>query len=138
MKVLWSFTQLKNMSFHVVNWTRTSTKCTKMKNFAKRADLLFLIVKYANFWCSCRQLCWVCFSSLIIHKDTSDNTQISNISILTVACNASKLVTYSSGMGTYNANVRNTGDNYHIKYSSTHKQCISFSRREAQIWNCIP
>lgn len=104
----------------------------KNEKLCKACKSIVLIVKYANVWCFCRQLCWVCFSSLIIHEDTSDNTQISNISILTVACNASKLVSYSSGMGTYNANVRNTGDNYHIKYSSTHKQCISFSRREAQ------
>ena len=136
--MLWSSTQLRNRSFHDGNRTRASKKCTKMKNAsAKRAKLLFLIVKYAKFWCSYRQLCRVCFSSLIIHKDTSENAPISNISILTEACNASKLVN-STELDTYNANVCITGDNYHIKFSSTHKQCIFFSRRGAQIWNCIP
>lgn len=116
--------------------TRTSKKCTKMKNaFAKRANLLFLIVKYANFWRSCRQLVRVCISSLIIPKGTCDNAQILNISILTIACNASKLVNYSSGMGSYNAKVPTTGDNYHVKYSLIHKQCIFFSRRGAQLYS---
>ena len=45
-----SSTQLQNGSFHNVERTRTSTKCQKMKNArAKRAKVLFLIVKYANF-----------------------------------------------------------------------------------------
>ena len=44
-----SSTLLQNRSFHVVERTRTSSKCQKMKNArAKRAKLLFLIVKYAN------------------------------------------------------------------------------------------
>ena len=47
--MLTSSTQLQNKSFHVVERTRTSTKCQKMKNArAKRAKLLFFIVKYAN------------------------------------------------------------------------------------------
>lgn len=130
LKVLCSSTQLRNRSFHDGNRTRASKKCTKMKNpSAKRAKLLFLIVKHAKFWCCYRQLCRVCFSSPIIHKDSSENAPISNISIrLTEACNASKLVNYSSDLHTYNANVCTTGDDYHIKYSSTHKQCIFFSR----------
>ena len=38
-------------SFHVVERTRTSSKCQKMKNArAKRAKILFFIVKYANLW----------------------------------------------------------------------------------------
>ena len=49
--MLTSSTQLRNMSFHVVGWTRTAAKCTKMKNArAKRAKLLFFIVKYANLF----------------------------------------------------------------------------------------
>ena len=40
-----SSTQLQNKSFHVVEKTRTSAKCEKMKT--ARA-LLFFVVKYAN------------------------------------------------------------------------------------------
>ena len=48
---LTSSTQLQNWSFHVIERTRTSTKCQKMKNArAKRAKILFFIVKYANLW----------------------------------------------------------------------------------------
>ena len=53
--------QLPNWSFHVVERTRTSAKCLKMKNArAKRAKLLFLIVKYANLWHSCYRRCLIC------------------------------------------------------------------------------
>ena len=53
--MLTSSTQLQNRSFHVVERTRTSTKCQKMKNArAKRAKILFFIVKYANLWGFCR------------------------------------------------------------------------------------
>ena len=46
--------QLQNRSFHVVERTRTSSKCEKMKNArAKRAKILFFIVKYANLWGFC-------------------------------------------------------------------------------------
>ena len=49
--MLTSSTQLQNRSFHAVERTRTSTKCQKMKNArAKRAKILFFIVKYANLW----------------------------------------------------------------------------------------
>ena len=49
--ILTSSTQLQNRSFHVIERTRTSTKCQKMKNArAKRAKILFFIVKYANLW----------------------------------------------------------------------------------------
>ena len=49
--MLTSSTQLQNKSFHVVERTRTSLKCQKMKNArAKRAKILFFIVKYANLW----------------------------------------------------------------------------------------
>ena len=64
--MLTSSTQLQNKSFHVVERTRTSSKCQKMKNaLAKRAKILFFIVKYANLWgfcCHCRR---GCLSSLI-------------------------------------------------------------------------
>ena len=47
--MLTSSTQLQNRSFHVVERTRMSTKCQNMKNArAKRAKILFFIVKYAN------------------------------------------------------------------------------------------
>ena len=42
--MLTSSTQLQNRSFHVVERTRTSTKCQKMKN--ARAKILFFVVKY--------------------------------------------------------------------------------------------
>ena len=57
--MLTSSTQLQNRSFHVVERTRTSSKCQKMKNArAKRAKILFFIVKYANllgFCCRSRR-----------------------------------------------------------------------------------
>ena len=47
--MLTSSIQLQNRSFHVVERTRSSTKCQKMKNArAKRAKILFFIAKYAN------------------------------------------------------------------------------------------
>ena len=64
--MLTSSTQLQNRSFHVVERTRTSSKCQKMKNArAKRAKTRFFIVKYANLWGSgcCRRR--GCLSSLI-------------------------------------------------------------------------
>ena len=52
--MLSSSTQLQNRSFYVVERTRTSSKCQKMKNArAKRAKILFFIVKYANLWVFC-------------------------------------------------------------------------------------
>ena len=52
--MLTSATQLQNRSFHVVERTRTSSKCQKIKNArAKRAKMLFFIVKYANLWGFC-------------------------------------------------------------------------------------
>ena len=49
--MLSSSTQLQNRSFHVVERTTTSSKCKKMKYArAKRAKILFFIVKYANLW----------------------------------------------------------------------------------------
>ena len=52
--MLTSSTQLQNWLFHVVERTRTSSKCQKMKNArAKRARILFFTVKYANLWGFC-------------------------------------------------------------------------------------
>ena len=45
--MLTSSIQLQNRSFHVVERTRTPTKCQKNAR-AKRAKILFIIVKYAN------------------------------------------------------------------------------------------
>ena len=62
---------LLNRSFHVVERTRTSTKCQKMKNArAKRAKILFFIVKYANLWSFCGGRRRGCLSSLL-NKYTS-------------------------------------------------------------------
>ena len=64
--MLTSSTQLQNRSFHVVERTRTSTKCQKMKNArAKRAKILFFIVKYANLWGFCCRRRRGCLSSLL-------------------------------------------------------------------------
>ena len=52
--MLTSSTQLQKRSFHVIERTRTSSKCQKMKNArAKRAKILFFIVKCANLWGLC-------------------------------------------------------------------------------------
>ena len=63
--MLTSSTQLQNRSFHVVERTRTSRKCQKMKNArAKRAKILFFLVKYANLWGFCCRRRRGCLSSL--------------------------------------------------------------------------
>ena len=64
--MLTSSTQLQNSSFHGAERTWTSSKWRKMKNArAKRAKILFFIVKYANLWVfSCRRR--GCLSSLIL------------------------------------------------------------------------
>ena len=47
-------TQLQKKSFHIIERTRTFLKCQKMKNArAKRANILFFIVKYAHLWGFC-------------------------------------------------------------------------------------
>ena len=52
-------------AFHLVEKTRTSSKCQKMKNArAKRAKILFFVVKYANLWVFCRRRRRGCLSSL--------------------------------------------------------------------------
>jgi len=64
--MLTSSTQLQNRSFHVLERTRTSSECQKMKNArAKRAKILFFIVKYANLWGFCCRRSRGCLSSLM-------------------------------------------------------------------------
>ena len=64
--MLTSSTQLQNRSIYVVEKTRTSSKCQKMKNArAKRAKILFFIVKYANLWGFCSRRRRGCLSSLL-------------------------------------------------------------------------
>ena len=64
--MLTSSTQLQNRSFQVVERTRTSSKCQKMKyTRAKRAKILFSIVKYANLWGFCCRRRRACLSSLL-------------------------------------------------------------------------
>ena len=68
--MLTSSTQRQNRSFHVVERTRTSSRCQKMKNArAKRAKMLFFIVKYANLWGFCCRRRHGCLSSLITAKE---------------------------------------------------------------------
>ena len=70
--MLTSSTQLQNRAFHVVERTRTSSKCQKMKNArAKRAKILFFIVKYANLWGFCFRRRRVALSSLLSITTTS-------------------------------------------------------------------
>ena len=65
--MLTSSTHLKKRSFHVVERTRTSSKCQKMKKtLAKRAKIMFFIVKYANLWGFCCRRRRCCLSSLLI------------------------------------------------------------------------
>ena len=88
--MLTSSTQLQNRSFHVVERTRTSSKCQKMKNArAKRAKILFSIVKYANLWGFCCRRRRGCLSSLFPLKA---NVSLSNLRVAekihTVSLNA--------------------------------------------------
>ena len=65
--MLTSSTQLQNRSFNVVERTRTSSKCQKTRNTrAKRAKILFFLVKYANLWGFCYRCRRGCLSSLMI------------------------------------------------------------------------
>ena len=67
--MLTTSTQLQNKSFHVIERTRTSSKCQKVKNArakrAKRAKILFFIVKYANLWGFCCLRRRGCLSALL-------------------------------------------------------------------------
>ena len=84
--MLMSSTQLQNRSFHVVERTRTSTKCQKMKNArAKRAKILFFIVNYANVWGICWRRRCGCLSSLflfpqLIHGENNANEIVNSAS----------------------------------------------------------
>ena len=70
--MLTSSTPLQNRSFRVVERTRTSGKCLKMKNAgAKRAKILFFIVKYANLWGFCCSRRRGCLSSLPMKLDVN-------------------------------------------------------------------
>ena len=63
--MLTSSTQLQNRSFHVVERRRAFAKCQNMKYArAKRAKILFFIVKYANLWVFCCRRRRGCLSSL--------------------------------------------------------------------------
>ena len=68
--MLTTSTQLPNRSFHVVERSRTSSKCQKMKYArAKRAKILFFIVKYANLSGFCfRRRRRGCLSSLFKNR----------------------------------------------------------------------
>ena len=71
--MLTSSTQPQNRSFHVVERTRTSSKCQKEKNArAKRAKILFFIVKYANLSGFCCRRRRGCLSSLMSHSLNDD------------------------------------------------------------------
>ena len=64
--MLTSSAQLQKRSFHVIERTRTSSKCQKMKNAIMRAKILFFIVKYANLWGFCYPCRRGCLSSQLI------------------------------------------------------------------------
>ena len=54
---------------HVIEKTRTPSKCQKIKNArAKRAKILFLIVKYAHLWVFCCRRRRGFLSSLVINE----------------------------------------------------------------------
>jgi len=64
--MLTSSTHLQNRSFTVVERTRTYSNYQKMKNArAKRAKILFFIVKYANLWGFCCRRRRGCLSTLL-------------------------------------------------------------------------
>ena len=70
--MLTSSTQLLNRSFHVVERTRSSSKCQKMKYArAKRAKILFFIVKYANLWGFCCRRRRGCLSSRLQKREVT-------------------------------------------------------------------
>ena len=77
--MLTSSTQLQNKSFHVVERTRTSSKCQKMKYArAKRAKILFSIVKYI-------QICGVFVAVVVVIA----------LSSLKIDCRNAKSLTFS-------------------------------------------
>ena len=75
--MLTSSTQLQNSSFHVVERTKTSSKCQKMKNArAKPAKILFFIVKYAKLWGFCCRRRRGFLSSLLFHRRSQTKTHL--------------------------------------------------------------
>ena len=69
---LTSSIQMQNRSFHVIERTRTSSKCQKMTNArAKRAKILFFIDKYAN----CRRGCSSSLITTVAHAILSDTNK---------------------------------------------------------------
>ena len=68
-RMLTTSTQLQNRSFHVVERTRTSSRYQMMKNArAKRAKILFFIVKKANLSGFCCRRRRRCLSALVLRK----------------------------------------------------------------------
>ena len=64
--MLTSSTQLQNRSFHVLERTRTSSKCQRNeKGTCKASKILFFVVKYANLWGFCCHRRRGCLSSLL-------------------------------------------------------------------------
>ena len=80
--ILASSTQLQNKSSHVVERTRTSTKCQKMKNArAKRAKILFFVVKYANLWGFCCRRRRGCLRGSLSNHNDDGNKNPTNLHI---------------------------------------------------------
>ena len=77
--MLTSSTQLQNRSFHVVERTRTSSKCQMKNARAKRAKILFFIVKYANLSGFCSRRRRGCLSSLMTATMATTKPQINDL-----------------------------------------------------------
>ena len=73
--MLTSSTQQQNRSFHVLERTRTSSKCQKniKKARAKRAKILCFIVKYAIFGGFCCRRRRGCLSSLLFFNSMTSS-----------------------------------------------------------------
>ena len=83
--MLTSSTQLQNRSFHVVERTRTSTKCQKKKEekcTCKACKNTVFIAKYANLWGFCCRRRRGCLSSLIFKVPTTMRSLSSKFFIL--------------------------------------------------------
>ena len=122
--MLTSSTQLQNRSFHVVEKTRTSTKCQKMKNArAKRAKILFFFVKYANLCCFCCRRRRGCLSSLM--------QGVNNLSLVDTI--GFHFIAIATNLGPWKAPMK---DKLHLKFSKslmihllmTQPACINWVR----------
>ena len=92
--MLTSSTQMQNRSFHVIERTRPSSKCQKMKNArAKRAKILFFIVKYANLRGFCCRRRRGCLSSLLGSLRSTTRLQRRRHKICILNCQKQKLCT---------------------------------------------